>query len=251
MEKVQKLQKAKLYLDMLAASMDPLTQEFIDDEILQRKEIKNLLTYVSGVIEELIWNNGDVVNVSKPMDFQASKLDKFVITLSDEPIQLTTLLARINKQVDARIMRRLGPSRIAEWLVDNGYLIREKVPVVRQISQLFTTESSEDFGIVIGEKTNVKTGEIKSRILLTRKAQEYIVDNLESILGEEGDENNSDVPEGTKPSMNGQPWTRREDEQLLEEYKERRLSISEIAQLHRRDDSGVYTRLKRLGAIVD
>ena len=38
MDKTQKLQKAKFYLEMLACSMDPTTQDFINSEILHKKE---------------------------------------------------------------------------------------------------------------------------------------------------------------------------------------------------------------------
>lgn len=46
MEKVQKLQKAKLYLEMLACSMDPTTQEFVESEVLKKREIEEVLTYI-------------------------------------------------------------------------------------------------------------------------------------------------------------------------------------------------------------
>ena len=35
MDKTQRLQKAKFYLEMLACSMDPTTQEFIESEVLR------------------------------------------------------------------------------------------------------------------------------------------------------------------------------------------------------------------------
>jgi hypothetical protein len=65
---------------MLACAMDPTTQEFIESEILQKKEIKDILKYVSTVLEELIGNNGEVIKVIKPIDFQVSKLTKIAQT---------------------------------------------------------------------------------------------------------------------------------------------------------------------------
>ena len=249
MEKVQKLQKAKLYLEMLACSMDPTTQEFVESEVLQKKEIKDILMYVSSVLEDLIGNNGEVVNISKPMSFQASRLNKHVIMLSDEPIQLSGLITRINKQIDTKYMRKLGPSKISKWLIEQGYLTNEKISVVKEISQLTITDNAESFGIVMDSKVDEKTGEIKPCLLLTRKAQEYIVDNLETILGEEVENISNEVAKKPDYSMRGQLWSKEEEDKLILEYKENKLSISEIAKLHNRNNGGISARLKKLGLI--
>ena len=41
-----------------------------------------------------------------------------------------------------------------------------------------------DIGIEEAETTDPKTGEIKSRIVLTQKAQQFLLDNLDRILEE-------------------------------------------------------------------
>ena len=251
MEKVQKLQKAKFYLEMLACSMDPTTQEFIESEVLRKREIKDVLIYVSSVLEELIGNKGEVVNVSKLISFQASKLNKHAIMLSNEPIQLSSLMTRINKQVDTKTMRKLGASKISKWLIEQGYLVNEKVSVVKEISQLAITDTAENIGIVMDNKVDEKTGEIKPLVLLTRKAQEYIVENLETILGEEIEDNirQDDVAPVITYSMKGQLWSKEEETRLVEEYAELKLDISEIAKLHNRNNGGIRARLKKLGLI--
>lgn len=249
MEKVQKLQKAKYYLEMLACSMDPTTQEFIESEVFQKREVKDVLVYVSAVLEELIKNKGEIINVSKPISFQVSRLNKRAIMLSNEPIQLSTLMARINKQVDTKTMRKLGASKISAWLIEQGYLVSEKVSVVKEISQLTTTDNSESFGIVMDNEINEDTGEIKPRLLLTRKAQEYIVDNLETILREEKIEGIPNEASKTNYSMRGQRWSKEEEAELISEYTELKLTIREIAKLHNRTYGGIRARLKKLGFI--
>ncbi len=250
MEKIQRLQKAKFYLEMLACSMDPTTQEFIESEVLQKKEIKDMLKYVSTVLEELIGNNGEVIKVIKPINFQVSKLNKQAIILSNEPIQLSSLMARINKQVDTKTMRKLGASKVSKWLIEQGYLVNEKVSVVKEVSQLTITDNAESFGIVIDNKVDEKTGEIKPCVLLTRKAQEYIVDNLENILAEEIVENKEEnISLKTNCSMRGQLWSKEEEDKLVFEYVEQKLTISEIARLHNRNNGGIRARLKKLGLV--
>lgn len=249
MEKVQRLQKAKLYLEMLACSMDSTTQEFIESEILQKKEIKDMLKYVSTVLEELIGNNGEVIKVIKPIDFQVSKLNKQEIILSNEPIQLSALMARINKQVDTKTMRKLGVSKVSKWLIEQGYLTNEKVSVVKEVSRLAITDNAETLGIVLDNKVDEKTGEIKPCVLLTRKAQEYIVNNLESILAEEIVEEQEKNPLKANSSMRGQLWSKDEEDKLIDEFIEQKLSIGEIAKLHGRNTGGIRARLKKLGLI--
>lgn len=245
MEKVQKLQKAKLYLEMLSCSMDPTTQEFIESEVLQKKEVKDMLLYVSAVLKDLIDNNGEVVNVVKPISFQIERLNKNEIILSDEPIQLSALMTRINRQVDTKTMRKLGSYKISRWLIERGYLTHKKVTVVKEVSKLTVTDDAENFGIVVDNKVDEKTGEIKPYILLNRKAQEYIVDNLENILREESEE-----PEKNDTvSMQGQLWSKEEDERLIKEYTELKLSVFEIAKLHGRKNGGIRARLKKLGLV--
>lgn len=249
MERVQQLLKAKVFLEMLAGSMDPTTQESFESEVLQKKEIKDMLLFVSSVLDDLIRNNGEVIQLSKPMSFQVDKLNKNKIILSDEPIQLSGLMTRINKQIDTKCMRKLGASKISKWLVEQGYLADEKISVVREVSQLTITDSAESFGIVMDNKVDEKTGEISPRILLTRKAQEFIVENLETILGEEVENIPNDASEKSNNSMQGVLWTKEEEDKLITEYKEEKLSIDEIAELHNRKNGGIRARLKKLGLI--
>ena len=250
MEKMQRLQKAKLYLEMLSCSMDPTTQEFIKSDILQKQEIKDMLKYISTVLEELIGNNGEVIKVTKPMNFQASKLNKQAIILSNTPIQLSALMTRINKQVDTKTMRKLGASKVSKWLIEQGYLVNEKVSVLKEVSQLTITDNAESFGIVMDNKVDEKTGEIKPCVLLTRKAQEYIVDNLENILAEELVESKEEnISMKTNYSMRGQLWSKEEEDKLVFEYVEQKRTISEIARLHNRNNGGIRARLKKLGLV--
>ena len=50
-------------------------------------------------------------------------------------------------------------------------------------------------------------------------------------------------------SMRGQLWSKEEEDKLVSEYTELKLSISEIAQLHNRKNGGIRARLKKLGLI--
>lgn len=72
-------------MEMLSCSFDPTTQEYVDNPLLQKEEVKNMLKYVSSILDELISNNGEVVNVEKPLDFQVSRIDKQAIVFVQWP----------------------------------------------------------------------------------------------------------------------------------------------------------------------
>ena len=67
-------------------------------------------------------------------------------------------------------------------MIEKGYLISEKVANIRNRTQFATTDASAQIGIIIEEKADAKTGEIKKNIVLTNTAQQFIIDNLDNIL---------------------------------------------------------------------
>lgn len=243
MERIERLQKAKLYLDELAYSMDPTTQEFVENEILQKEEIKDVLAFVSTVLEEVIENDGKVSKACKPIRFQASKVNKQAVVLSDELVPLPTLMSRINQQVEVKPMRKLRASKIFKWLIRQKYLVREG-------DLWIVTEKAENLGIVLDNKKDEITRDIKPYVFLTRNAQEYIVENLETILeiaAKKGERN--DLPARRKPTRGGQLWSKEEDDALKREYAEEMLSVSKIAELHGRTKAGIKARLRMFALI--
>lgn len=184
MNRVQQIQKAKSYLDLLSQAIDPTTGEAIEESILQKQQIKEVFSFISSVLEELIANNGEVVHLETPMVFQPELINKELVTISDKPISVIGFVSRINKQVNKKIMQNLGYSKINNWLLQNGYLVSEKVAVVRQETKYCATEKAQTIGILSSDKVNEKTGEVSTCVLLTSQAQEFLIQNLEAILTE-------------------------------------------------------------------
>lgn len=185
MDRIQKIEQAKEYLELLALSIDPTTDEVAHCPLLEKEEIRNVLQFAASLLSELMSNNGEVVQVAKPQEFRAERLDISAVVISDKPIQLSGFVTRINKQVDPSQMKRLGPSQISSWLVKSGYLKTERVSVVKEVKRLVATDTSAEIGISASETVDEKTGEITPKILLTRRAQEFIAENLSMILESE------------------------------------------------------------------
>ncbi|MDE6061048.1 MAG: hypothetical protein K2G31_06240 [Clostridia bacterium] len=250
MDKLQMIQKAKKYLEFLAHSMDPTTEESIKDSVLQKQEIQDVLLYTVSLLEELIANEGEVINVATPIEFSIERINKDSISVSDQPIQIGGFVRRINQQIDKTKMKTFKQSHLMEWLLSNGYLNKDKRAVVKNETFYSITESSNGVGIVEQEKVDSETGEIKKSIVLTKMAQEFIVDNLENI---------ADFTENIKPPRNsdnhqktdmvGQKWTANEEKRLIQEFTVEKLTIKQIAEIHGRKSGGIKARLVKLGLI--
>lgn len=182
MERIQKIQRAKSYIEMLANEIDPTTQTVCHDEILKNERIKNCFKYISEILDEVIKNNGEVINISKPVEFNQNYISKDKIAISETPIALSTVARNINKQIDKLAMKKLSSTSIKHWLVSAGYLSEEKIQVIRNVSSLRVNENSKNIGIIETQSVNKKTGELKNDIKFSSQAQNFIIDNLEKIV---------------------------------------------------------------------
>ncbi len=86
MNKVQMILKAKTYMEFMAHSIDPTTQEDVEDSVLQKCEIKDMFLFIASLLDELIKNNGEVINVASPIEFSIDKINKNMIAVSEQPI---------------------------------------------------------------------------------------------------------------------------------------------------------------------
>ncbi len=193
MYNAEKLQSAKEYLYLLSQSIDPTTGEHIDDPILQKDEIKDVLRFASEVLSSLSHDKLKTCG-PPPSAFDASAIDKSAISLTDRTVGITSLAIRINKQVDKSKMRSLRVATINEWLVSNGYLSKEKVPVVRNVTKLVPTDEGSKIGLIELEKISRSTGEITKKLILSVSGQQFIIDHLDEIAAQ------PDVPDDTDDS---------------------------------------------------
>lgn len=182
MNRIQNIQKAKSYMEMLTQMIDPTNLEPIEESVLSKKDIRDTFIFISKLLEELISNNGEVVQVVEPAEFEPNVINKDLIEISSEPISVMSFVSRINRQVNTKVMKRMGYAKINNWLVEKGYLTTEQVKVVKQERKLEITNKSNQIGIISENKVDLKTGELKPTILFTAEAQNFILENLEDIF---------------------------------------------------------------------
>lgn len=179
MTELEKMQRAKIYIDKLADGIDPLTDTPIrDDSVLNQVRISRCLFYVSDILSMVIDNGGEVGRkvAVKELPFTASPEQLASIEISEEPVGVAVITKRISAVIDDGV-KKPSAVHISSWLAANGYLQenirsgkKEKVP----------TETGKMLGIYYIEGTNTQ-GITYRKNLYPAAAQRFIVENIVKI----------------------------------------------------------------------
>lgn len=176
--------RAKKYIDNLANGIDPLTgQPTREDDIVNNVRISRCLFYVSGVLQKVIDNGGEVEKT------KLKRSDRAEFSLTDEQIRslepennalsVTKVAAVINKLIDEDIMKKLKVTDITDWLVSTGILM-EIAAEDGKIRKL-PTPAGIQIGLCEKEFVDYHRG-IQKYVVYDRNAQQFIFDNIYAIV---------------------------------------------------------------------
>lgn len=194
MEKLQVIQRAKSYMDMLSNGIDPISGELVkNDSTFQQERLQKCFSFVSEILDEIIRTNGIVTlpatefshgyeAVKKKSVFSLNQQQRNSIRVTNNPIIPSAFIKNINSVVDSDNMEKLSLTTINKWLLKQGYLTESKVPTVINKNVKTVTPLSMQIGVIEQTVVDPKTGEAKTQLLFSRQAQEFILDNIESIL---------------------------------------------------------------------
>ncbi len=194
MNKLQVIQRAKSYMDMLSKGIDPISGELVkNDSTLQQERLQKCFSFVSEILDEIIRTNGIVsmpvtesspsyTIVKKKAIFSINQYQRSSIRITNDPIIPSAFIKNINSVVDAETMEKLSLTTINKWLLKQGYLTESKVPTVVNKNIKTLTPLSAQIGVIEQTIIDQKTGEAKTQLLFSRQAQEFILDNIDSIL---------------------------------------------------------------------
>lgn len=199
MNKRQVIQHAKNYMDLLSNGVDPISREAVDPgSAVAEPRLRKCFAFVSEILEELLATGGYVAlpddspgapppqyEVVRRKDaFRLSQEQRRKVYIAKEPVAPITFVNHINRVIDSDTMEKLSIKHINAWLLKNGYVSQTKQPTVVNKTVMKPMEKAASIGIEEEEITDPGTGEIKSRIMLTTKAQWFLLDNLNRILEE-------------------------------------------------------------------
>ena len=181
------LQRAKQYIDSLANGYDPLSGNPVrDDDVINQVRISRCLFYVSGVLQKVIDNGGEIQRKRQP---KAPKPVKEPFFLTHEQIaQLqpqnavlsATKVAEIaNELIDDAHMQKLKGTDIAGWLLSVGLL--QEVESAAGRKRKIPTPDGEMLGMKETSFVN-EQGVPTQYTVYDRNAQQFIFDNMETLI---------------------------------------------------------------------
>jgi len=122
---LEKLQRAKLYIEQLAGGIDPISgRDLPEDSVLNQVRLSRCFFYVADVLGQVIGNGGQVQRASAspllpPFELSAELRSKIPIEPS---VMIKRFTESINALADLSAMRKLKMTALTAWLEERGYL---------------------------------------------------------------------------------------------------------------------------------
>ncbi len=180
MTEIEKIQRAKMYLDKLANGINPLDDTMLPEEdIVNNVRITRCLHYVSEVLGQVIENERIKSQPKiRKVPFAISNEQLAGYPMPEHPIQISEITNRINSLIDTNRMRQLSANTITAWLVTEELLYVVARPDGK--TSKYPTENGYRFGI--STEPRMGAGAEYTAILYNSYAQMYILKNLQIIL---------------------------------------------------------------------
>lgn len=183
MTELETMMRARQYIESLANGKNPLTGQYVkDDDIINNVRISRCLFYVSGVLQKVIDNGGEVQKVKskKSQRKEFNLTDEQKCNLKPDKLSLSSskITALINDQIDTEKMKKLKVTTLNSWLVSIGLLTEVTTPIgkIRRIP----TSDGEMLGLSETEFTDNR-GSVKY-VIYNSNAQQFIFDNIDSVI---------------------------------------------------------------------
>ena len=244
------MKRAQSYIESLAKGIDPISGQPVEDEdIINNVRISRCLFYVSDVLKKVIENGGEVtaaktVIVQSKAPFSLTPEQISALVPDDGGLSAAKIAAKINSLIDADRMQKLTATALTGWLVEVG-LLREYVGS-SGAKRKTPTEDGKALGLREAALTDPVSG-VHKYVIYDRKAQQFIFDNIDAIADACAREREEKALLKQQQRENqGKPWTREEEERLIEMYKDGSTLKAMSAEL-RRSRGAVKARLSRLG----
>ncbi len=194
MEKLQLIERAKMYLKMFGAGIHPISGIAIPEEsVFLDDKTKKCFAFITEILDEYIVLYNKVEQMENQIDEKkivVLKKQRFCISqkqcenikLSQKPITMSAFMKSINSVIDADSTEKLSSTRINKWLVSKGLIKQGKIQAIFHKTVYRPSEIALKMGIVEEEVVDKKSGEIKMQIMLDPSAQLFIIENIQEIV---------------------------------------------------------------------
>ncbi|MCL2814177.1 MAG: hypothetical protein FWD23_06225 [Oscillospiraceae bacterium] len=188
MTELEKIKRAKMYIEKLANGLDPIKDiELPDDNILNNERLSRCFSYVADILRQVAENGGIGYVAKKP--FEITEQQKRQIVFSDTPIPISAVCDNISGSIDLAVYRRLSHNKVTEWLVEKGFL---KEIAAEKGTRKTLTDKSPIIGITQEDRISPQYGTQYTMNLYSREAQQFIVDHLDEIMPKSNEKSETD-----------------------------------------------------------
>lgn len=180
MTELETMQRAKMYLDKLAQGTDPITEQPVPvGDSLNNPRLSRCFQYISGILEKVIQNGGQVGAVEKPA-FTITPEQLAKVQLTGEPLRIADFVDRVLRATNYEGMKKLSPIKLTNWLLKKGFLAQETTPDGKQ--HRIPTPEGEQLGIST-KMCECAGGEFLG-VFYDINAQQFLLDHIPSIVKE-------------------------------------------------------------------
>ena len=236
MTELEKIERAKMYIDKLANGVNPLDDSLIPEgDVINQVRLSRCLFFVSDILRQVIENDGVSAKKAKkekkiPFDLPIEKRSSF--DFSEHPIPISEIARRINALRDCENMQTFSYKGIMDWLSEIGLLDWAVTPDGKRTKR--PTPQGAETGISVEDREGPK-GPYQV-VVYNLEAQHFILDNLDAVT----------QAENVYGEMASKPWTAAHETCLVDLYK-KGVPVSEIAVTLKRGTNSIRSRLKKLG----
>ncbi len=181
MTELDTVKRAKMYMDKLAQGIDPITDcELPNDSVLNNVRLARCFNYVSDILRQVIDNGGQVGEIKKT-EFVITAAQLAKVQPRPTPIRITEFVELLMKYVDPLHIKKLGVTKLTNWLVYKGFLAKETTPDGRSLR--VPTAAGRALGMTT-QMRQTRDGEYMA-VYYDVNAQQFLLDNLHGILSDE------------------------------------------------------------------
>ena len=178
MTELEIMQRAKMYMEKLAQGIDPISdQEIPEDSVLNNVRLARCFFYVSGILDQVIANGGNVKKTPKK-NFYVTEEELRRVNLSQESIRITQFIDLIMNAINDPDRKRLKTTTITDWLIEKGFMSKHADADGK--SKRLPTAMGEQIGLTV----KLREGQYGTyqAVYYSTEAQRFLLGHLQEIV---------------------------------------------------------------------
>lgn len=178
MTELEMIQRAKMYMEKLAQGIDPISdQEIPEDSVLNNVRLARCFFYVSGVLDQVIANGGNVKKTPKK-NFYVTEEELRRLNPSPEPIRIMQFVELVMNAINDPDRKKLKTTTITDWLIEKGFLSKQADTDGK--SKRLPTAMGEQIGLAV----KLREGQYGTyqAVYYSEEAQRFLLDHLQEML---------------------------------------------------------------------